>query len=208
MTTDTLTGRESKSGHLSRAFASSPNAVSSALTQNQNEFMRFLIRRVGDVSAAEDVFQSFCVRALNGDSTLKDEQKVVPWLYAVLRSVLIDHYRSESARRRYDAEFALQATLGDDEVIDEELMQEACNCFQRLLGCLRPDYAEILRRADLLDESREHIAKTLGLTTGNVRVRLHRARVALRVALVKNCGSCCKNDYSDCSCDNTKRVEH
>ncbi len=178
--------------------------VEAALMENRQEFVRFLVRRLGDVSTAEDVFQSFCERAISKRFKLRKSQSAIPWLYAVLRSVLIDYYRSEAARRRRDAGYAQELILQGDAIDEPELHEVVCGCFERLLKALRPEYSEVLRRADLLEETRERIADDLGITSGNVRVRLHRARQALRAALGRSCGDCCEHGFRDCTCNQTQ----
>jgi RNA polymerase sigma-70 factor (ECF subfamily) len=175
--------------------------IEAALTENHRTFLRFLVRRLGDQSAAEDVLQSFCLRAVRKGAELRDSESVIAWLYSVLRSVLMDHYRSEAARRRRDSCYAQeQIVLGNDRD-DVELEESVCNCFRGLLPALRPDYAEVLRRVDLSGNPREKVAADLGITPANVRVRLHRARQALRKALGDCCGSCCEHGFRDCDCE-------
>lgn len=175
--------------------------VEAALTENHRAFLQFLTRRLGDESAAEDVLQSFCLRAVSRGAELRDSESAVAWLYSVLRSVLMDHYRSEAARRRRDSRYAQeQIVLGNDRD-DVELEESVCNCFRGLLPALRPDYAEVLRRVDLSGNPREKVAADLGITPANVRVRLHRARQALRKALGDCCGSCCEHGFRDCDCE-------
>ena len=175
-------------------------AVEVALTENRRSFLRFLARRLGDESAAEDVLQSFCLRAVSKGTELRESDSVVAWLYSVLRSVLMDHYRSEAARQGREANYAQQQiVLGNDR--DEiELEESLCNCFRGLLPALRPDYAEVLRRVDLSGEPRDRVAADLGITQANMRVRLHRGRQALRAALGECCGSCCEDGFRDCNC--------
>ena len=176
-------------------------AVEEALTQNRRSFLRFLARRLGDESAAEDVFQSFCLRAVSKGTELRDSESAIAWLYSVLRSVLTDHYRSEAARRGREANYAQQQILLGADRDEIELEESLCNCFRGLLPALRPDYAEVLRRVDLSGEPRDRVAADLGITQANMRVRLHRGRQALRTALGECCGSCCEQSFRDCTCD-------
>ena len=79
--------------------------------------------------------------------------------------------------------------------------EAVCTCFYTLLPTLKPEFSEILRRIDLDGESREHVAKDLGITGNLTRVRLHRARQALKRELLKSCGACCqKHGFMDCEC--------
>tara|TARA_R110000850_G_scaffold51749_1_gene125567 strand:- start:268 stop:930 length:663 start_codon:yes stop_codon:yes gene_type:complete len=176
------------------------SVIETALTENHRAFLQFLVRRLGDQSAAEDVLQSFCLRAVSRGAGLRDRESVVAWLYSVLRSVLMDHYRSEAARQRREAAYAQEQVLLGDDSDDPELEESVCNCFRGLLPALRPDYAEVLQRVDLSGDTREKVAADLGITPTNVRVRLHRAREALRKALGKCCGSCCEHGFRDCNC--------
>jgi RNA polymerase sigma-70 factor (ECF subfamily) len=64
----------------------------------------------------------------------------------------------------------------------------------------------VLRRADLGNEPHEAIAAALGLTQGNLAVRLHRARQALRKALQLSCETCPIHGFLDCGCEYTKKL--
>jgi len=74
-------------------------------------------------------------------------------------------------------------------------------CFYKLLPTLKPEYANILWHAELTGESRENIAAAFNISEGNLRVRLHRAREALRRRLEETCQSCPIHGYLDCGCD-------
>ncbi len=183
--------------------ATSDRVVRMALIANQNAFMNFLNRRIANRSEAEDVFQTFCLRAITKSSSLKDNSSVMAWLFRILRSVLTDHYRSEAARQRRDDNYAQEQTVLGENHIDFEPEGDLCMCFLDLLPKLRPEYADVLWRVELAGDSREKVAADLRTTSTNVRVRLHRARSALRKALGECCGSCCENDYRDCTCSNS-----
>lgn len=176
-------------------------AVEAALIENRRAFLQFLVRRLGDESAAEDVLQTFCLRAVDKGAELRDSESALAWLYKVLRSVLMDHYRSEAARQRREANYALeQAVLGSD-FEEIEPNENNCDCFRDLLSMLRPEYAEVVRRVDLSGEQRDKVATDLGITQANLRVRLHRGRRTLRKTLEACCGSCCEVSFRDCTCN-------
>ncbi|HDZ72053.1 MAG TPA: hypothetical protein ENH55_04570, partial [Aurantimonas coralicida] len=67
--------------------------VAAALTDHRGEFLRYLLRRVGDRDTAEDVLQNFCLRVVSSNVDLRKSESVIAWLYTVLRSALTDHYR-------------------------------------------------------------------------------------------------------------------
>lgn len=179
--------------------------IETALTDNHHVFLRFLTRRLGDRSAAEDVLQNFFLRAVRKADELRDADSVIAWLYSVLRSVLMDYYRSETARKRREEAYVQEQLLVGDHSEEMPMEDSLCNCFQRLLSELRPDYSEILQRIDLAGESREAVAADLGITPTNARVRLHRARQALRKELENSCGGCCEQGFRDCNCGSGRK---
>jgi len=181
-------------------------AVETALVENRRAFLQFLVRRLGDESTAEDVLQSFCLRAVDRGAELRENDSAIAWLYSVLRSALMDHYRSETARQRRDATYAREQILLGRDTEETELKENLCDCFRGLLPALRPEYAEVLRRIDLSGEPRDKVAADLGITQANVRVRLHRGRQALRKSLRDCCGSCCADSFRDCTCGASHEV--
>lgn len=73
--------------------------------------------------------------------------------------------------------------------------------FQALLPALKPEYVELIEAPDLAEESPESVARRLGITTNNLKVRRHRARQALRQQLEKACGTCAQGKcIGDCMC--------
>lgn len=174
--------------------------LEAALIEHYAQFRRFLARRVGDSATAEDVLQTFCLRVLSHRAALRNRQQPIGWMYAVLRSVLTDHYRSDSARMRRESSYAQEQMMLDADHAEIEVEAQACTCLNEVLPDLRSDYAEILQRVDLAGEARDKIAAEFGITSANMRVRLHRGRQALRNALARRCGDCCAHDFHDCQC--------
>jgi RNA polymerase sigma factor (sigma-70 family) len=176
-------------------------ALERALQAHYVDFLRYLVRRVGDQATAEDILQSFCIRVMQSETQLRDEGSAIGWLYTVLRSVLMDHFRGDTVRKRGDARYSReQMVLGGDSVEAEDA-GAICNCLRGLLPKLRPEYAELLRRVDFLEEPRKDVAAAMGISQQNLRVRLHRARAAIGVALKQHCGGCCESEFRDCFCD-------
>jgi len=173
--------------------------VEAALVANHRDFLRFLVRRVGDADTAEDVLQQFCLRAVSRGSELRQSESAVAWLYRLLRTTLVDHYRSDTTRRRREADYARMEILSDDGR-DAELESTICACLETLLPTLKAEYADILQRVDLRETPPREVARDLGLTPSNVRVRLHRARQAIKESLLLSCRTCAEHGCLDCDC--------
>ncbi|WP_375256403.1 RNA polymerase sigma factor [Yoonia sp.] len=168
------------------------------LLDERGAFLGFLVKRLGNRADAEDVLQDFCIRVLARKEQLRDVERMDAWLYAILRSTLNDYYRKGAKRRRLVAAAAREP----EEWIDDAPTQMArlCTCHGGLISQLRPADATLIRRIDFGEEDRETVARDLDLSRNALGVRLHRARTALREALIGHCGECCRDDRDDCSC--------
>lgn len=186
------------------ALADLNPAIVRSLAEAQDSIRQFLRRAVRDDAEADDVMQDFHARILARSSQLKRDESARAWLRRVLRSVLSDHFRRQGSRRRAEADFARKDAATPPPDTDFDTI--ACMCLHKVLPALRPEYAEVLRRVDLAEEPREAAATALGLTEGNLTVRLHRARRALRRILELTCETCPIHGYLDCGCEYTRRL--
>ncbi len=168
------------------------------LVANHRRFLAFLKRRVGSRAQAEDILQAALLKSLESRARVRDEGSVVAWFYRVLRNAVIDHYRAAAAEQR-----ALEAAAPP--VVAEpgfaaELERAVCTCVLEELATLRPAYGRLLRRVDVEGRSIRDVAKELGIPANNARVRLHRARRALRDRLRLTCRTCADHGCLDCTC--------
>lgn len=182
-------------------------AVRQTLLESHRSLLRFLQRRLRNHSEAEEVLQRFALRALERASDLRDVRTVRGWLGRILATTIADYQRRAVAQRQ--REVAMDPSVIETLAVepDLELDQAVCDCLYQLLPTLKPDYAQVIWRADLLGEPRERLAISLGTTVNNVTVRLHRARQVLRKRLEQMCLSCPTHGFLDCSCEAARRMQ-
>ncbi|MBX3583135.1 MAG: RNA polymerase subunit sigma-70 [Rhizobiaceae bacterium] len=179
-------------------------AVQRALVEAREEMLVFLQRRLRSRDDAEEVLQRFSLRALERASQLRDIRTVRGWLGRILATTLVDHQRNLSKRRR--RETPVDKAEIESEPVDAELDAAVCNCLYRLLPTLKPEYADIVWRADILGEPRDRLAASLGTSLNNVTVRLHRGRQALRKRLEEMCRTCPIHGFLDCHCEKAEKI--
>lgn len=178
----------------------SPTAVRS-LVQQHRRFLRFVQRRVGNRHEAEEILQDAFATVLERGGSLREEESVTAWFYRILRNAIAAHYRRGTAGRR--ALQRLPTSAAVDAGFDRDLERVVCQCVTRELAALRPEYARVLRRCDVDGRPVAAVAGELGISPGSARVRLHRARRALRDRLRLVCGTCVDHGCLDCSCSRT-----
>ena len=167
------------------------------LAENRQAFLSFLERRVGGREAAEDVLQDAFARSLD-KVPLENEESAVAWFYRVLRNAVVDHYRRAGASERALSTLARQLDEQAEPRLDER--DAVCRCVARLSETLKPEYALALRRIDVDGIAVQEYAAEAGITANNARVRVFRAREALRKRVVHWCGSCAERGCIDCTC--------
>jgi RNA polymerase sigma-70 factor (ECF subfamily) len=181
-------------------------AVRRALVEARRDFLTFLSRRLGSTDEAEEVLQRFSLRAIERAGELRDVSTVRGWLGRILATSIVDHQRSVGRRRRREA--SLEETNLESVVVehDSDIDGAVCNCLYKLLPTLKPDYADVIWRADILGEPRDRIAASLGTTLNNITVRVHRGRQALKKRLEEMCLTCPVHGFLDCHCDEAERI--
>jgi RNA polymerase sigma factor (sigma-70 family) len=168
------------------------------LLDQRRQFLRFLERRVSSPAIAEDILQNAYLRAVEREGELRNGESGTAWFYRILRNAVIDFYRHRGVEDRALTQWAaeLETTVEPDDLTRDIV----CKCIARVLPSLNPGYARILRQVDLDEASLDTYAKANAITVPNATVRIHRARQALKKALIATCGSCSAHGCLNCNC--------
>lgn len=166
------------------------------ILEKRAQFLAFLKARLKSEDLAEEVLQAAYLKSLEKSADLKDGESIVAWFYRILRNAIVDHYRKAKVHKK-----ALAATAKAEPAVDDaQLQKTVCKCVSALVPTLKPEFAEVLWKADLEGAPVREVAVRIGLTANNASVRLHRARKALRDQVIQVCGSCADHGCVDCSC--------
>lgn len=158
-------------------------------TTERSNLRRFVIRLVGDETLADDIVQEAMLRAHRTTAGFSGRSSRQTWLAAIALNVTRDHYRRASTR--------LEGAMADEKELAEipsvedtehALMEhEMGACITTHMMTLPDRQREVLALHDIEGADHAEVAATLGISEGNARVLLHRARVALRARLRKHC---------------------
>jgi RNA polymerase sigma-70 factor (ECF subfamily) len=143
----------------------------------------FLSRMTGNRTAAEDLTQDVFVRMLKYRSTFRDTGRFETWMFRIARNARTDYFARRAAVEVADA--------GIDEPIAEPATEHALErdqermLLRRALLQLGEDRRELIVLARYRGMKHEAIAEVLGVETGTVKVRIHRALKELREIFLK-----------------------
>ena len=137
----------------------------------------FALRRSSPDGAADATAETFVVAWRRLDEVT--DGQALPWLYAIARRALATQRRSST---RQDAIAARVAFERDDQTVNGP--DETAPPVIRALAELRQDEREALMLTAWEGLSSKEAAAVLGCSPTAYRIRLHRARLRLRRALV------------------------
>lgn len=160
----------------------------SVFPEHRARLVSSLVRLVGVVDA-EDLADETLLRALDAVDEFRGEAALSTWLHRIALNLACDlqrrHERSPVHCAGHGADLPdVVVDSVDAEVLERQQM--SC-CVQSLLAKLPAPQRQVLAQADMLDRTAPEIARDSGITTGNVKIRLHRARRAMQAALEAHC---------------------
>jgi len=155
---------------------------------------------LNNVADAEDVAQEAVLKAFAHLAGFRREAKFSTWLVQItinearlkLRKDRRHLYESVDERNTDDEGEYFPKDFADWREIPSETLQrrELREALRRALDALPSKYREVLILRDVQHLSIEETAQVLGLTTGNVKTRLLRARLRMRDALAPGIDGC------------------
>jgi RNA polymerase sigma-70 factor (ECF subfamily) len=160
----------------------------------------FLSRITGDRVAAEDLVQDVFVRILKYRATYRDGGSFETWLYRIARNARADYFRRRTVSEPLVDEAFEQPERSAGPAQRLEHARDAAR-LKRALMMLRDDKRELIVLARYRALKHEQIAELLGIETGAVKVRLHRALRELRDIFLK-----LSDESSPCSVKTSTRA--
>jgi RNA polymerase sigma-70 factor, ECF subfamily len=134
---------------------------------------RFLRRMTGSASVAEDLTQDVFLRVVRGIGEYEERSREVSWIFRIARNVLIDRHRAQAgAPASIELDDAMLAPMRPAQMLGVAL--------DEALSRLGPEDREAFLMREVVGLGYRDIAEATGVTPDAVRMRIYRARAALR----------------------------
>ena len=153
------------------------DAFAAILSRHGSSIMRLARRVLGDMHAAEDVFQATFLILARKAAVLEKDRSLGNWLYTVARNTALKAKAGAARRRDHERQVApMRATQPATDSSRRELFP----ILDAELGALPEKLRAPLVLCYLQGKTNEEAARELGCAAGTLKWRLGRARDLLR----------------------------
>jgi RNA polymerase sigma-70 factor (ECF subfamily) len=170
------------SAWMRAAQAGDAQAYRSLLDAVQPTIRGIVRSRVRNGAAAEDVVQNALLSIHRGRATYRAERPFGPWMRAIVRNTIIDHFRDRKRRGDREVELVVEE-WEDDREAGRDQREPLAPELAQALESLSPSQREAVTLIQIEGLSVAEAALRAGVSTGALKVRAHRGYRALRTAL-------------------------
>lgn len=165
---------------VDRCRRGDPDALEQLVRQYGPGILRLLVRYVGDLDRAEELFQDTWVRVKSGLKQFRGQARVGTWVYQIALNLA----RDEQRRRAREPDWTKLARQETSQVPLEGLArQEELAGLQQAIDDLPEPQREALILNKLEGLTYREMAQITGSPEGTLRSRVHWAMVVLRKRL-------------------------
>lgn len=147
--------------------------------RQKDKLFSYLMRLTGDYHLSMDIMQESFLRCLE---KYRDKAMNNSLLYTIARNVLIDLSRKDKRKGAFEQDVVDQTADQENDLRIKQEYRKVLSAMNRL----EADEKEILALALTEDLKYREIASILEINEGNVKVKVHRARLKLKEILLEN----------------------
>ena len=162
--------------------------------QIHNGLRAFIAKRVANEAEVDDIVQDVWLKMQRGLDGLKDQSRLISWIYQIARHAIIDHYRAPGRRREMPAGLAADLEVYQSASTRTTASEDSGQLRTELAGCLRPmierlsgEYRQAVILVDLEGLAQQEAAEQLGLSLSGMKSRVQRGRRQLKEMLEACC---------------------
>lgn len=165
------------------------SAFEELFTRHRTMVYRFVFQMVGRRDDAEDIVQEVFLRAYNNLDRYRDEARFTTWILRIATNLGTDRARMSNRRQHLEQQEArtglVWMTEGEtDDPIENLEMDRKILALRKALAALPEHHRKVVILRDIEERAYDEIAEILGCTVGGAKLRVLRARRALRDRMI------------------------
>ena len=145
-----------------------------------SQLFNFVLSKIKDTETSKDIVQDVFVKVFSKIETLKDQEKVVSWIYQITRNEIVTYFRKNKTQLPYDE---IQGQQSEEKNLTSEFSQ----CIEPMIDLLPEIYKEALLLSEIKNISQKELATQLGISYSAAKSRVQRGRVMLKDLLLQCC---------------------
>lgn len=181
-----------------------PANIQTWVEEHGDYLFRYAVKHFRDHDVAEELVQETFLAATRAQDQFRGESQARTWLTSILRHKIIDRIRKNKAEKlvsyeetgdeaishhfddteHFTGAFGPREWGGGPEALFAQ--KQFAGILQSCLGKLPERFKQIFLLREVDGLSREEICNQIGITSTNVGVILHRARISLRDCVQRN----------------------
>ena len=188
---ESITRIESDAMLIARLQAGDPDAYETVVRIHGGRLLSVARRFLPNNEDAQDAVQEAFIKAFRAIGTFEERAQLHTWLHRILVNTALMKIRSRKRRPEESIDDLLPTFQADGHQTTESRdwsdaifeRKETAAMVRRAIAQLPDHYRVVLTLRDIEERDTMETAAALGTTTTVVKVRLHRARQALRTLL-------------------------
>ena len=152
-----------------------------------SDLRAFIARRVSRPEDADDILSIVFLRMAKSLDNLREQDRILGWMYAITRNAITDYYRSAPHRRELAVDSVPDNRPDGEPDADETAEKELASCLVPMLSGLPAEQAAAVRMVDLDARTNAAAANEVGISVSGMKSRVQRGRAALQAQLHACC---------------------
>jgi len=153
----------------------------------KNKAFSMIVRMLKNKMEAEEILQDCFLKAFKGLNNFKGESTFSTWFYKIAYNTAVSRLsiqkrKTESEMSSIDEHFNLKSDY-DYNISEQKDLSKYMN---EMVNRLPENYSAVITMFYLEGMTCEEISKVMGTSVNNVKVMLHRSRIALKDVMIKN----------------------
>ncbi|HOU85487.1 MAG TPA: RNA polymerase sigma factor SigZ [Spirochaetota bacterium] len=150
--------------------------------------LRFILKNISDVHAAEDILQNVFIKIHSKIDTLKDEAKIKSWIFSITRNAITDYIRSTGCACEVSTYSPEEFEKPDKaQNFENTPAHEMADGLREIILSLPEKYSQALILTELEGMSQKELAEKLSISVSGAKSRVQRAKLLLKENLMKCC---------------------
>ncbi len=162
------------------------SALTTAWNDVASKLRGYILTRVSDHAAVEDILQDVFLKAHTREHQLRSVQKVESWLFLIARNAIVDYYRKKKPSEELPED--LISETEEPPLANAEALREA---FKQMVFNLPEPYREAVVLTEFQGLTQKQMAERLGISISGAKSRVQRGRDKLKDALLE----CCRFEF-------------